>query len=121
MNGVGANGRSPSNKPVGFANPPKNQRWRIGHVQRQIKRSFVAGDGKPLTTGDLIRRAYPRLTKFDSWQYAQVRLSAERWAVRIGTAPGRHGASILWAPKPEIRRLVASALPNSSIVRNSRY
>jgi hypothetical protein len=86
------------NRDIGFANPPKNQRWRIGHVQRQVKRSFVASGGQPLTTGDLIRRAYPRQTKFESWQYAQVRQSAERWAVRMGTASQR-GEPVLWKPK----------------------
>jgi hypothetical protein len=88
--------RAPSNRDVGFAKPPKNQTWRIGHVQRRVKRGFIASAGKPVTTGELIRRAYPRQTKFESWQYAQVRQAAERWAKRIGTV-GRGGA-ILWAP-----------------------
>src|SRR5215472_3103108 len=96
--------RGPSSRGVGFANPPKNQDWRIGHVQRQVRRCFVAAGGRPLTTGELIRWTYPRQTKFESWQYAQARLSAERWAVRVGTA-GR-GAAILWSPNDELSRLI---------------
>jgi hypothetical protein len=42
---------------IGFGKPPKNQRWRIGHVQRQIQRAFIASNGKPLTTSELSEQA----------------------------------------------------------------
>jgi hypothetical protein len=81
-----------------FPKPPKNQKWRVGRVQRQVRRAFLASNGKPLSTAELIRRAYPRLRKFESWRYRQVREAAERWAVRIGVA-GLRGEPVLWMPK----------------------
>jgi hypothetical protein len=45
-----------------------------------------------------MRRCYPRLTKYQSWRYRQVRESATRWAEPIGVAEAR-GAPVLWAPK----------------------
>jgi hypothetical protein len=82
---------------IGFGKPPKNQRWRVGHVQRQIKRALIASNGKPLTTSELMRRAYPRLTKYQSWRYRQVREAALRWAVRVGRSGIGTGRPLLWA------------------------
>src|SRR5438046_1371516 len=97
--------RRPSTKDVGFAKPPKNQDWRVGHVQRQVRRCLVAADGRPVSTSEMIRWAYPRQTKFESWQYAQARLAAELWADRTGTTRCR-GAPILWIPNDGLMALI---------------
>ena len=72
--------------------PPKNQHSRIGHVQRQILRAFIASDGQPLSTSTLIRWCYPRLkTLPKSWQYKVVKLAASRFAKRIGRSENGSG------------------------------
>jgi hypothetical protein len=86
--------------------PPKNHHYRIGHVQRAIKRAFIISDGKPLTTTELARHVYRRIA-FRPHHQAQIRQSARRWAVRIGTARAR-GAPVLWMPKPSLMRLIRS-------------
>jgi hypothetical protein len=83
---------------------PKPPEWRrIGHIQRQIRRAFIANGGKPLTTSELAKRCYPRLAGLkQNWRRAQIRLAAERWAVRLGVARHLRGKPIIWAPKPGI-------------------
>lgn len=78
--------------------PPANHGYRVGHIQRQVRREFILSDGRPLSTGELIRRAYPHLRIFASWHYREVRRAARRWGVPIGGGRGRNG--ILWAPIP---------------------
>ncbi len=87
-------------KPVYVPNPPKNQKWRIGRVQRQIARAFISNPGIPLSTAQLIRYCYPRLKcgHFESWRYRQVREAAARFAVRVGVARHR-GEPVLWKPR----------------------
>ena len=65
--------------------PPQSP-FRVGRIQRAVKRAFIAGPDSPLSTVDLIKRAYPRQQRYQHWQYAQVRLSAERFAQRVGVA-----------------------------------
>ena len=90
-----------SNSPIPAKNP-----FRIGRIQRQIKRTFIANPGRPLTTSELIRCAYPRLKVFETWRYEQVRVAAERFAVRIGVAKTRRGKPILWLPNAELMRSI---------------
>ena len=71
---------------------PPNSPLRIGRVQRQVRRAFIAL-GCPLTTSDLMMRAYPRGYDYSSWRYAEVRLAASRFAVRIGRS-GRARADL---------------------------
>lgn len=54
---------------------PKWPEWyRIGRIQRQVRRAFIASGGKPLTSSELVRRAYPRLRgTLESWCYRAVR------------------------------------------------
>ena len=74
---------------------------RFGSVASNVRsrRSFIANPGCPLTTGQLLKRAYPRQQRYQHWQYAQVRLSAERFAQRVGVARDRRGKPVLWAPR----------------------
>jgi hypothetical protein len=41
---------------------------RIGRVQRQVRRGFVAGGGRPVQFWDLMRWAYPSLPRSRGWQ-----------------------------------------------------
>jgi hypothetical protein len=81
--------------------PPRNDHYRVGRVQRQIRRAFTALES-PLTTSELLKRCYPRLTQYASWQRRQVREAAARWAVRIGRSDRGSGTPIMWLPKDKI-------------------
>jgi hypothetical protein len=77
--------------------PPLN---RVGHIQRQVRRAFIACRGSPLSTSELARRCYPRLAGINqSWRWAQIRKAASRWAVRIGRSERGTGRPVIWAPK----------------------
>ena len=63
----------------------------LGPTQRRVKRAFIANPGARLTTADLIRWSYPRLTEKppNTMRYLSVRQAAERLAVKVGrTYPG---------------------------------
>jgi hypothetical protein len=78
---------------------PTGSPFRVGRIQRQIKRAFIAL-GSPLTTSALMRRCYPRgYHHTDSWRYTEVRLAASRFAVRIGRSKTGKGRPWLWAPR----------------------
>ena len=89
----------------GIIIPPQSP-FRVGRIQRAVKRSFIANPGCPLTTGQLLKRAYPRQQRYQHWQYAQVRLSSERFAQRVGVARNQRGKPVLWAPKPAEPKLI---------------
>ena len=66
--------------------------------QRQIRRAFIAKPGARLTTMDLVRKCYPRLSDpvCNKHRFA-VRRAAERIAVKVGrTYPG----GFIWVQKP---------------------
>ena len=81
--------------------------FRVGRIQTQVRRAFTAYLGRPLTTSELIRYAYPRQRHFEHWQYAHTRLAAQRYAVRIGVANNQRGRPILWgAETSQERRII---------------
>src|SRR5262245_11905580 len=55
---------------------------RGGKLQRAVRRELVAYDGRPTTTTDLMKRAFPRLHRYANWNYRAVRLAvrAARWS-----------------------------------------
>jgi hypothetical protein len=65
---------------------------RIGRIQRQCRRATIARPGRLYTTGELVRRCFPRLTEFDRWHWATVRRGADKFLTRIG----RRGRELLW-------------------------
>jgi hypothetical protein len=77
---------------------PLNSSIRLGRVKRAIKRAFIAL-GSPLTTSDLMQRAYPRGYDSASWRYAEVRLAARAVATPVGRSTTGKGRPWLWAPK----------------------
>jgi hypothetical protein len=80
---------------------PKN---RIGRVQRRIRRAFIASEGRPLLTIDLLEHAYPRVDRYQRWHYKTIYKSAEKAAERVG-GPGR--AFIVWGPNRELAERLA--------------
>jgi hypothetical protein len=82
---------------VAFPNLEKGSSFpRPGRVQRAIRRSFMAGE--PPLTIDLLRRAYPRTTKYECWHYWHIYQSVRRYAVEVGRLRDRPGQPIVWAP-----------------------
>jgi hypothetical protein len=88
-----------SSRPRVYPKPPKNHAYRVGRVQRQIRRAFIANNGQPLTTNVLMRWAYPQLRKPFHWCYRQLWEAAERYATRIGRSKTGSGRPWLWVPK----------------------
>jgi len=63
----------------------------LGPTQRRVRRAFLANPGALLTTGDLIRWSYPRMTGRppNAMRYLSVRRAAAAVAVKVGrTYPG---------------------------------
>src|SRR5262249_13797445 len=89
-----------SNRARKHPNPSKNHKWRIGRVQRQARRLFTSTRAKPVSTCEVVRQCYPRLTKFEPWHYAEARRAVARWAIMVGLA-ARRGAPVVWTPRPE--------------------
>jgi hypothetical protein len=71
---------------------------RLGRIKRQVRRAFIASNGRPLTTGELLPICYPRLTRFQDWHRWSVRRALLPLAIKVGRRMGR-GLPFLWAPK----------------------
>ena len=74
--------------------PPKNHGYRVGRVQRQIRRAFIASNGQPLSTSTLIRWCFPKLKTLPSWHYKSVRVAAARFAKRVGRSENGYRPSV---------------------------
>jgi hypothetical protein len=72
---------------------------RIGRLRRCIKRAFIVSNGEPLTTSEILPRAYPRLTHYPCGLRWGLRLALLREAELIGRMVRRRGRPCLWAPK----------------------
>ena len=48
---------------------------RLGRVQLQVRRGFIANDGESFV-GDLLKRVYPRATNYESCQIRQTLIAA---------------------------------------------
>jgi len=70
----------------------------LGPTQRRVRRAFIANPDARLTTGDLIRWSYPRLTgKTPIRRYFSVSCAAAAVADKVGrTYPG----GFIWQLKP---------------------
>jgi hypothetical protein len=51
----------------------------VGHVERAVLHALIASDGAPVPTSAIIRRAYPRLTKFEIWRYQNDYCPRRMW------------------------------------------
>ena len=70
---------------------------RVGRIQRQIRRAFIASGGRPLRIAVLLPWCYPRLSVFKPWHRTNVHRAARRFAIRVG----KHGRANIWGPAPD--------------------
>ena len=75
---------------------------RVGKVQRGVRRAFIASDGAPLLTRDLLKWTCPREDWYPQARYRSLARAATRFAVKLG----RCGKGNLWAPRPELLALI---------------
>jgi hypothetical protein len=68
---------------------------RRGRVKRQVRYALIA-TGRPLTTGELLPWAYPRLTKFKDWHRRSVRRALRQLCSKVGRRR-TIGCPDLWA------------------------
>jgi hypothetical protein len=71
---------------------------RIGRIRRAVKREFVVGDNAPIVIGSVLRRAYPRLSRFTSWHYLAARRALRQEAIVIARNRFGRGRPCLWVP-----------------------
>jgi hypothetical protein len=109
-------------KIANIRNAGNNVGSRVGRVQLQIRRAFIAADGKPLQIGDLLPRCFPSAASFPRWMRNSVHRAIPKFAISLCRTNGR-GRPNLYAAKPELARLinaetcsdVANVLPELSI------
>jgi hypothetical protein len=78
---------SPNRRPKPVVRP----KFRVGHIQRQIRRLLIVHGA--MTTTELARSIYPRPNQ--EWQHRQVRRSAAKFAVEADRVRSP-GAPIVW-------------------------
>jgi hypothetical protein len=91
--------------PKSHSLPPKNHQYRLGHVQRQITRAFIAAD-RELSTCQLVEWAFPlqlyqgRTSYHDRVNYCRaIRRAADRLCDRVGRSDKGTGRPVLWRLK----------------------
>jgi hypothetical protein len=90
-------------RPASAPRPTDRTKMRrcTGHVQKAVRRAFYASFGQPLTTVDILRRAYPRVKPpYPPWRYGNVHRAAAKFAVVVRRGRTRQG--LIWAPNPEL-------------------
>jgi hypothetical protein len=79
---------------------------RVGKLQRATRRAFIYSDAQPITTADILRHAFPHLTRFEPWRYQDARRAAKKFAVRIGRSECGRGCPVRWIANPELMALI---------------
>jgi hypothetical protein len=80
---------------------------KVGRVQRQIRRAFIASAGRPLSVADLLPHCFPAAASYARWMRWSVYRAAPKFAESLGRAESRQGRPIVWAPNAELRRLIS--------------
>jgi hypothetical protein len=75
--------------------------WR-GRVRDRVWKTFVALAGEVVSTGELVRRTWPRKQRFHPEEYRRVREAAAEIAVAIGRSSVR-GRPYCWRLKSDNR------------------
>jgi hypothetical protein len=73
--------------------------WR-GRCRDRTWKAFVALDGQSVSTGELVKRIWPRLSRHRSIHYHRARLAAAEIADPIGRASSK-GRPWLWRLRAE--------------------
>jgi hypothetical protein len=71
---------------------------RIGRLRRCIRRAFIASNGRALTTTEILRRAYPRFTRYPCGYRWGLRRALRQEAVAIARMRFGRGRPNLWVP-----------------------
>ncbi len=95
---------SPSGRRPGLLAAGKPDR--IGRVQLNVRRAFVATAGRPLMIRDLLPRCYPRAESYTRWQRWSIHRAVRRFGVSTGRAESLQGRPVVWVPSAELMRLI---------------
>jgi hypothetical protein len=107
---------NPNGRPVGVRRQTQCGRARmveiggkpkVGRVQCQIRRAFIAAGGRPLTIGDLLPHCFPAAASYARWMRWSVYRAAPKFAESLGRAESRQGRPIVSAPNAEPRCLIS--------------
>jgi hypothetical protein len=79
---------------------------RVGRVQTQIRRAFIASGGRPLKIRDLLVYCYPAAIKHPRWRRWKIHCALPKFGVPLGRISTKQGRPMLWAPKDELARLI---------------
>ena len=81
-------------------------RFRIGRCQLACRRAFIAANGRPLSTWELLAYAFPRSKTYKPWQRWSINRAVRRFGAPLARAESGRGAPMIWQPKPELMRLI---------------
>jgi hypothetical protein len=73
---------------------------REGHVQRAVRRCFIAGNGRPRSSADFLRWAFPKLGRYQGWHRWSVKRALLKYAVPIGRGSSQ-GCPVIWQPRTQ--------------------
>jgi hypothetical protein len=68
---------------------PGTTGYLVGRLQRQVRWTFIINDGRPITTTQIPKRAYPRQNRYSATLRRSVREAASRYAVPLSAATGK--------------------------------
>jgi hypothetical protein len=71
---------------------------RVGRLRRCIKRAFIVSNGEPLTTSEIMRRAYPRFRRVPAGYRWGLRRALRQEATAIARMRFGRGRPCLWLP-----------------------
>src|SRR5262245_1128997 len=77
---------------------------RTGRVQIAVKRAFIAANNAPITVGDVLPRAFPRLRRYLHWHRWSVRRALLREAEVIARMRFGRGRPNLWQRTERVNR-----------------
>ena len=63
-----------------------------------IRRAFIAANGAPIPTSELMRWCYPGRDKLERWRWNHVARATHRFGVNISRG--------FWAPNADLRRRI---------------
>ena len=79
---------------------------RIGRVERAVTRSFIASNGRPVRTADLLARAFARERRFHPKHYRSLYRATLKYAIKLERSERGKGRPWLWGPTPELLRWI---------------
>jgi len=81
-------------------------RFRIGRCQLACRRAFIAANGRPLSTYELLAYAFPRSKAYAPWQRWSINRAVRKFGAPLGRSESGRGAPMIWQPNAELKRLI---------------